>query len=292
MGDIRIGPASNTRRITRAAMALATLAALAACSPGTLPSAPSPVLSAGGGGRYNGTITYRRLAGPYTITEGAQTLSLSVTLRESDQINGRFESAASSGSIHGIISGTLANGTFEATAMVTSIAQNGGATVSCEGRAQVSGTLSDAALTWTSSTISYDNCPGLMTTSQAQAVAVSPIPGALPGLAALTVSVLGGTSVSLGACGVAGGYPFTVEIAESAGVRVTFDTRFAVEERRNFGALSSSELDMPFTNLAGGERRRYSGCSASAGTYQAFFSGTDANGNRFRVSSPIVTFLP
>ena len=98
--------------------------------------------------------------------------------------------------------------------------------------------------------------------------------------------------MSLGSCGSGAGYPFTVEIAESAGVAVTFDTRFAVEERRNFGAPSTSELDMPFTSLPGGERRRYSVCSPATGTYQAFFSGADANGNRFRVSSPIVTFMP
>src|SRR5687767_13746895 len=99
MGHTRIDISSNMRRLGRVGMALATVCAVAACSPGTLPSSPSPVLSAGGAGRYNGTITYRRLAGPYTITEGAQTLSLSVTLRESDQITGRFESAGSSGSL-------------------------------------------------------------------------------------------------------------------------------------------------------------------------------------------------
>ena len=43
---------------------------------------------------------------------------------------------------------------------------------------------------------------------------------------------------------------------------------------------------------AGGGRRSYSVCSPTAGTYQAFFSGVDANGNGLRVSSPVVTFAP
>jgi hypothetical protein len=49
---------------------------------------------------------------------------------------------------------------------------------------------------------------------------------------------------------------------------------------------------MPFTDVAGGSRRTYNACSPVAGTYQAFFSGTDANGNRIRVASPIVTMVP
>jgi hypothetical protein len=65
-----------------------------------------------------------------------------------------------------------------------------------------------------------------------------------------------------------------------------------VEERRNFGGVSVTVLDMPFTEVDGGSRRTYNACSPVAGTYQAFFSGTDVNGNRIRVASPIVTLAP
>jgi len=46
---------------------------------------------------------------------------------------------------------------------------------------------------------------------------------------------------------------------------------------------------MPFGTINGGTRRTYATCSPLAGTYQAFFSGTDARGNRVRVASPVVT---
>jgi hypothetical protein len=81
-------------------------------------------------------------------------------------------------------------------------------------------------------------------------------------------------------------------MSETAGIAVTFESRFRVEERRNFAAPTSNELDMPFASVAGGTRRSYAACSPSAGTYQAFFNGTDANGNRIRVASPVVTLGP
>ncbi len=168
----------------------------------------------------------------------------------------------------------------------------GGTTTSCEGRGQVTGSLSGVNLTWTAASITYDNCPGLSTTSQVQAVAVSPIPGSFGSNASLSITILGSTTVVRSTCGGLPGYPFTIEIAETAGIDVTLDPTFLVEERRNFGAVSSNVLDMPFTDVAGGSRRTYNACSPVAGTYQAFFSGADANGNRIRVASPIVTMAP
>jgi hypothetical protein len=130
-------------------------------------------------------------------------------------------------------------------------------------------------------------------TSDAQALAVSPIPGNIGNSANVVITVLGGANVPRGTCGDGtSGYPFTVEMAETRGVDVTLDSTFVVEQRRNFGGVSSGTLDMPFTDLPGGSRRTYSVCNPVTGTYQAFFSGVDANGNRIRITSPVVTFLP
>jgi len=268
-------------------------AAAAACSPGTLPGSPSPIAVGGGGGKYNGSITYRRLGGNYSITEASQALTLSLALRDVNQIIGHFETSESSGSVQGVLSGDMANGSFDATVLIVTDARQGGATSRCEGRGQVTGILSGLNLTWTGGTIAYDNCPGLTISSQAQAVAVSPIPDVSPTRASLVVTVLGGAIISRSTCptGIAG-YPFTVEMSETAGVNITFDAQLRIEERRNSGVVSSTTLDMPFGSITGGTRRTYAACSPLAGTYQAFFSGTDANGNRIRVGSPVITLAP
>ena len=268
-------------------------AAAAACSPGTLPGSPSPIVIGGGGGKYNGSITYRRLGGNYTISEASQALSLSLALRDVNQIIGHFETGESSGTVQGVLTGDMSNGSFDATVLITTDARQAGTTSRCEGRGQITALLSGTNLTWTGGTIAYDNCPGLMINSQAQAVAVSPIPDLSPTRANLVITVLGGAVVRRGTCpsGIAG-YPFTVEMSETAGVNLTFDSQFRIEERRNTGATSSNTLDMPFGSLAGGTRRTYATCSPVAGTYQAFFSGTDASGNRVRVASPVVTLTP
>jgi hypothetical protein len=265
------------------------LAATAACSPGTLPGAASPVLIGGGGARYNGTITYRRVGSvPFSFTE-AQGLSLSISMRGDDQIFGRFETPESSGSISGTVNGSLASGTFDATVLVSSAAGGAGGTVTCEGEGRISGTFSGVNLSWSGGTIQYSNCPGLLVTSSVQAIAISPIPGAFGTRANVVIAVLGGTSIARGTCpGGVPGYPFTVEMAEHSGVSVTFDPTFDTADESG----SRTTLDMPFRDLAGGSRRTYSVCSPSPGTYQAFFSGTDANGNGLRVASPIVTFVP
>lgn len=268
-------------------------AAAAACSPGTLPGSPSPILVGGGGGKYNGSITYRRLGGNYTITEALQQLNLSLTLREVNQITGSFQTGDSSGTVQGVLTGDMSNGSFDVTMLIVTTARQGGTTSSCEGRGQATGILSGLNLTWTAGSIAYDNCPGLRISSQADAVAVSPIPDLSPTQASLVITVLGGATVRQSTCaaGVAG-YPFIVEMSETAGVNVTFDSRFRIEERHGSAGVSSSELDMPFGTINGGTRRTYATCSPVAGTYQAFFSGTDGHGNRIRVASPVVTLAP
>src|SRR5258705_13598990 len=136
-------------------------------------------------------------------------------------------------------------------------------------------------------------CPGCTTSSQTRAVAVSPIPDASPNRGSLVSTVLGGATVQRGTCasGIAG-YPFTVEMSETAGVNVSFDSQFRIEERRNTGVGSSTTLDMPISGITGGTRRTFATCSPVAGTYQAVFSGTDPSGNPISVASPVVKLVP
>jgi len=275
---------------SRAFFFLALALGAMACSPGTLPGTPSALAVGGGGARYNGTITTRRLGGTYTINELAQGLTLSLTLRGADQISGRLDAGGNAGTLTGTLTGNLASGTFQATILIPTSAQAGATTTVCDGRGTVTGTLAGLNLTLTATSVTYDNCPGLTTSSQAQAIAVSPIPGVTGNRANVVISILGGTRVAAGIC-AAGipGFPFTVEIAETAGINVTLDSTFTAEERRGGGAVSVNTLDMPFTDLQGGTRRTYGACSLAAGTYQAFVSGTDANGNRIRAASPLVS---
>ena len=269
------------------------VAGAAGCSPGTLPGSPSPIAVGGGGARYNGSVIYRRTGGNFAISEASQTLNLSLVVGDSNQVTGRFDSSSGTGTLAGVLSGDLAGGTFDATILVITLATQVSGQTQCEGRGQVIGTLAGRNLTWRASSIVYENCPGLTVTSDAQALAVSPIPGGIGNSANVTISVLGGANIARSSCEGGGpGYPFTVQMAETAGVDVTLDSSFTVEQRRNFGAPSSTVLDMPFTDLKGGSRRTYDACSPVSGTYQAFFSGQDANGNRIRISSPVVTFLP
>jgi len=270
-------------------LAALSLGTSMACSPGTLPGTPSEVTVGGGGARYNGTITTRRVGGAYTINELGQQLVLSLTMRGAEQISGRIEFGGSVGTLTGTLTGSLAAGSFQATILISTPAQQGGDTMLCEGRGDVTGTLSGVNLTLNSASVTYDNCPGLTTSTQAQAVAVSPIPAATD-RANVVISILGGTHVAAGVCaGGVPGFPFTVEIAETAGISVTLDSTFVAEERGPGGTLSVNSFDMPFTDLPGGQRRTYGACSLDSGTYQAFISGTDANGNRIRAASPLVT---
>lgn len=268
---------------------LLAIAATPACSPGTLPGTPSEITTGGGGARYNGTLTTRRVGGGYTINEVGQTLVLSLTLRGVDQMTGRIEFGGNVGTLTGTLSGNLNQGSFQATILISIAALAGSTTTLCDGRGDVAGTLAGVNLSLTSSSVTYDNCPGLTTSAQAQAVAVSPIPGVIANRANVVISILGGTRVGAGVCpGGVPGFPFTVEIAETAGINVTLDSRFVAEERRSSGALSVTTLDMPFTDLPGGQRRTYGACSLVPGTYQAFISGIDATGNRIRAASPLI----
>jgi hypothetical protein len=281
-------------RTLKLLLPLAVLASVApACSPGTLPGSPTPIVIGGGGGRYNGTIITRRVAGNYTLNELSQALDLSMVLRPGAQLAGRFEAGESTGTLQGVLNGSLASGTFQVTVLISTSARQGGAASSCEGRGDITGTLAGRNLSWTGGTITYGNCPGLTVTSEAQAVAMSPIPGAAGNRANIVITIAGGPRIARSTCSSgSAGFPFTVEIAESAGIAVTFDSTFTVEERRGFGAASTTTLDMPFSDLAGGARRTYGACSPVAGTYQAFFSGTDVNGNRVRVATPVVIMGP
>jgi hypothetical protein len=281
---------SEAQRIRASFFSMLALVAATACSPGTLPGTPSALTVGGGGARYNGTLTMRRVGGNYTISELAQALTLSLTVRGADQITGRIDALTNTGSLTGTLTGNLAVGSFQATMLVSTTAQQGAATTTCEGRGDVSGTLSGLNLTLTSTSVTYDNCPGLTTSSQAQAVAISPIPGAPINRANVVISIIGGTHIARGTCaGGIPGYPFTVEIAETTGINVTLDPTFVAEERRGGGGLSTSTQDMPFTDLPGGTRRTYDVCSPTTGTYQAFITGTDAGGTSIRTASPLVT---
>src|SRR5258705_6706489 len=184
-------------------------------------------------------------------------------------------------------------GSFDATVLITTDARQGGRTSRCEGRGQITGIPSGLNLTWTGGSIAYDNCPGLTISSQAQAVAVSPIPDASPNRASLVITVLGGATVQRGTCASSiAGYPFTVEMSETAGINVSFDSQFRIEERRNTGVGSSTTLDMPISGITGGTRRTFATCSPPAGTYQALFRRARPSGNRVRLGRPRVTLAP
>lgn len=292
---------------TKLCAVLVVAMGVAGCSPGSLPGSPSPILSGGGGGRYDGTLTYRRVGGSFAVNEAAQGMTLSLELTADDQFSAQFTAAGGSrGSLQGTLNGALNNGTFLATLLVTTpVSRVAASTIAgfgsffrpaadgdlgCDGRGDVTGTFSGPNVTWTGS-ITYPNCPGLVTTSQAQASAISPIPRAEPARARVIITVFPGTTIQLGRCdNGTQGYQFTVELVETAGVAVTLDDTFVVEERKGGGQVVSSRTDNPFTSISAGEKRRYSGCEPATGTYQAFFSGKDANGNDIRFASPLVTF--
>jgi len=288
-----------------AAAAVGAAVTVGACSPGSLPGSPSPILTGGGGGRYSGTIAYRRVAGSFAIDESAQSLTMSIVLSAEDQLAAEFDSTGGSrGSLAGRVTGALNDGTFLATLIISMPAETPAgaligltanvfrprAAVTCAGRGEATGRLSGAEVTWTIDRITYDNCAGLVTSLDARANALSPIPQPAA-RASVVLTVLPGTSVPRGRCeNGEDGFPFTVEVAERSGIGFTFDDTIVVEERRAGQVTSTRRLDNPFTTLGAGERRRHSACSPFPGTYQAFFSGRDARGNALRFASPIVTF--
>ncbi|MBI4264117.1 MAG: carboxypeptidase-like regulatory domain-containing protein [Acidobacteria bacterium] len=298
---------------------LAVVLASAACSPGSLPGSPSPLLSGGGGGRYDGTLTYRRVGGAFSINEAAQSLTMSLQLAAEDQFVAQFQSSGgSSGSLQGALNGTLSDGRFRATLLVTLPADTAAVRsvasiekgssrgifgapvgsveprvlVTCEGRGEVTGTFTGTRVDWSVGDIQHTGtCTGLVTSQTATATATSPIPSVNLGRANVIITVFPGTTIPEGTClDGSRGFPFAIEVAETNGVAVTLDDTLEVEERRGTQVVRRFTEENPVRSLAAGERRRWSGCNDQAGTYQAFFTGTDANGNRIRFSSPIITF--
>lgn len=299
-----INAASRTRRILWIAASVLGAMSLS-CSPGTLPGAPSRVEFGGGGGRYDGRISYRRLGGNFILDESLQEMTLSLQLTTSDQFSASFRSPNSQGTLVGTLNGALNNGTFRATVLVSvnatqgtasspgsPLASHGGAHA-CEGRGEAAGTFSGPNLTWTIGSITYTNCPGLTTSSQADARAVSPVPAPQPLRANVVITIGPSTTIRRGTCfDGSSGFPFVAEVAETAGVSVTFDRTIIVEERREGSpTVQTSQLDNPLTTLPGGERRRFAGCGTAPGTYQAFLTGRDANGNAVRAAAPLLTFV-
>lgn len=301
-------PIMRTSRTTSSRWLLAACAltlSATACSPGSLPGSPSPILVGGGGGRYDGTLSYRRVGGAFAIDESRQSMSMSLVLSVADQFTAQVQTAGGSrGSLQGRLNGALNGGTFTATLLVSTPADTLGpgvagaapqvfrprVAVTCEGRGEVTGTFAGPNVTWTVAAITYSNCTGLVTSLQAQATAVSPIPQAPLNRANVVVTIFPGTTVPRGTCpNGQSGFPFTVEIAETNGIGVTLDDTIVVEQRRGRQLVNVERVDNPFTTLPGGEKRRYSACSPFAGTYQAFFTGRDAKGNALRFSSPIIT---
>jgi hypothetical protein len=260
------------------------------------PRIPSGIAIAnrGGGGaaRYDGTLTYRRLAGGFQIDTAPRRLDMSLVLGAGDQLSGRFEAGDTRGTINGALEGTMSAGRFAGTILVFTPASAAGASSVCEGSGRVSGDFSGRNVTWNAGDIVYDNCPGLLVGSNAQAVAISPVPGAFGGQANVVVSVLPSAVVPRGTCAAGPGWPFTVVVSENAGIDVQLESTFVVEERPAAGAPTRSTVNTPFTALVGGARREYQVCAPNAGTYQAFFAGSDARGNRVRFASPLVTLIP
>jgi hypothetical protein len=292
--DMRTLLNTDVRSRWAACLALLTLVAPAYhCSSGALPGSPTPLNSVGGAARYRGTLTYTRLSGGFLVEPPRQRLDLSMVLGASDQLSGRFEADGSTGSLQGVIQGTLSSGTFTATLLVSTQVTSASGARLCEGAGHVSGEFAGRDVTWRASDVTYDNCPGLVAQSEANAEAFSPVPGTYGARANVVVTVLPSASVARGSCASgSSGWPFTVVASETSGVEVQLDQTFTVEERSASGVPSRSVVETPFRSLAGGGQREYGVCAPSPGTYQAFFSGNDTRGNRVRFASPLITLLP
>jgi hypothetical protein len=276
---------SSSRRRHAILVLVCAAVAAAACSPGTLPGSPTP-FTPGGGGRYSGTMTIGRAAGP-PFNTSARPLDLSLVVGPSDQLSGQFTAGDATGSITATLSGTLSAGSFTgAILMSLPIAQAGVST--CEGIQSVTGTFSGRDVTFAlapGTVMGFNNCSGLLATVTSAATATSPVPGSLGNKAHLVASVAPGTNIPEGSCDGAPGYAFTVTLAELSGVAITFDDTYRVERFNQ----PPTTLAMPLSEIAAGGRRTLSICSASTGFYQAVFTGHDANGNGVVAASPVVT---
>jgi hypothetical protein len=301
---------TNTTRPSRGAtrvLALVLAAGAVSCSPGSLPGSPTPILQVGGGGRYEGTMTYRRTGGTFQINETPQGLTMSLSLGSlQDQFTGSFRTASSSGSLQGVIAGNMVNGTFRATVLLTVTGDSGVASstsasvraiVGCEGRGEATGQFNGTNISWDIGSITYTNC-NLATSSQATAVATTPVPAPPPASerpkANVVITVLPSTTLARTTCSNGrSGHELTVEIAETGGVGIALDNEIVTEERRG-GTITTERVESTFPRIEAGEKRRWTACETETvpGTYQVFFSGTDDNGNRIRFATPIITFLP
>jgi hypothetical protein len=238
-------------------------------------------------------LTYTRVAGGFAVEPAQQRLDLSIVLGATDQLSGRFEAEGSTGSLQGVVQGSLSAGSFTATLLVSTRATGTGGANLCEGFGQVSGEFAGREVTWRASDVTYGNCPGLVAQSEASAEAFSPVPGTYPGRANVVVTVLPSTAVARGACPAGpAGWPFAVVASETSGIDVQLDQMFTIEERSASGVPSRSLVETPFRSLTGGGQREYRVCAPAAGTYQAFFSGNDVRGNRVRFASPLITLQP
>jgi hypothetical protein len=267
----------------------------AGCARGSLPASPT-ALTAGGGGRYNGTMTFQRQSGTLQVDGSVRPLDMSVVVANLTQLSGHFTAGNASGSLQGTLAGNLLSGTFQGTTLVSVAVTEGTTARTCDGRGDMAGTFNGLNVNWQITRTTYDNCAGLNVTSAANGVSISPIPETQTAHANVVVTVEPGNTIAGGAAcpGAvsAKGWRFTVIVAETAGVSVTLDSTFTGEQKVQGGAVASTTLDTPFRTLDGGSRRTYEGCSPQAGTYQAFFSGVDATGVKVRFFSPLVTLLP
>jgi hypothetical protein len=285
------------RTSTSCRLAIVLLTGFAAsCARGSLPASPS-ALTAGGGGRYNGTMTFQRQTGTLQVDGSVRPLDMSVIVANLTQLSGRFTAGNASGTLQGTLAGNLLSGTFQGTTLVSVAATEGTTVRTCDGRGDMTGTFNGLNVNWQITRTTYDNCAGLNVTSAGQAVSISPVPETQTAHANVVVTVEPGNTITGGAAcpGSASskGWRFTVIVAETAGVSVTLDSTFIGEQRiPGSTAVSSTTLDTPFRTLDGGSRRTYEGCSPQSGTYQAFFGGVDATGTKVRFFSPLVTLLP
>ena len=111
---------------------------------------------------------------------------------------------------------------------------------------------------------------------KAQAVAVSPIPGPGGNRANVVITIAGGPAVARSSCSSgAPGFPFTVEIAESTGIAVTFDSTFVVDTIAPIlGALR--DLALPISYLGTGQAVPEDLQRATASTLAAWATGDGA----------------
>lgn len=288
---------NHTFLSSRLALLMLTLGCAASCARGSLPASPT-AFTAGGGGRYNGTMTFQRQAGTLQVDGSVRPLDMSVVVANLTQLSGHFAAGNASGTLQGTLAGNLLSGSFQGTTLLSVAVTEGTTQRTCDGRGDMSGTFNGLRVDWQITRTTYANCAGLNVTSAGQGVSISPIPEALTAHANVVVTVEPGNTIPAGAAcagtsATSKGWRFTVIVAETAGVSVTLDSTFIGEQRTPGSSVpTSTTLDTPFRTLEGGSRRTYDGCSPQAGTYQAFFSGVDATGTRVRFVSPLVTLLP